>query len=359
MRRGSVVLRFDPGMLDAQYASGARAGCCRPRERAGRTENGNVASRRRARPRAKRAGRRAVSPEPPRKPDRKLQPPPRAVREPKPRSRWRMPISRARSTWKRPATSPARPWTSPLAFRAGPSASRTGASATTRIQPKRRSSPPNSPGRPKRTRWRSPQTTRRSVNGTAHRRDRSRQARNSRPRNPPPNTLANGSTRRPSISLPPSGVVASFNLHPGDLLRPNQQAAIIDTFADPYAYVYASQRDLGTLASSTRVKVVSDAGGRIYAGVVETFDRTAQFTPQNVETADQRADLVYGVKVRIHDPLAPVALTARPSRFSSRERRCDRSRPDLTKRYGERTVVDDLSLSVHGGQHLRLSRSQR
>ena len=39
-----------------------------------------------------------------------------------------------------------------------------------------------------------------------------------------------------------------------------------------------------------------------FTGTVEAFDRTAQFTPQNVETADQRAQLVYGVKVRIADP---------------------------------------------------------
>ncbi|HXP92065.1 MAG TPA: HlyD family efflux transporter periplasmic adaptor subunit [Candidatus Binatia bacterium] len=104
------------------------------------------------------------------------------------------------------------------------------------------------------------------------------------------------------IVAPADGVVASFNLHPGDLLDPNQQAAIIDTFADPYAYIYASQRDLASLSNGTHLRIVSDAGGATYEGVVEAHDRTAQFTPQSVETADQRADLVYGVKVRIRDP---------------------------------------------------------
>ncbi len=118
------------------------------------------------------------------------------------------------------------------------------------------------------------------------------------------------------IVAPASGVVASFNLHPGDLLGPNQQAAIIDTFADPYAYIYASQHDLAALTSGTHVRVVSDAGGATFDGTVEAFDRTAQFTPQNVETADQRADLVYGVKIRIHDPqhqlLSGTTVTVHP-----------------------------------------------
>jgi len=53
-----------------------------------------------------------------------------------------------------------------------------------------------------------------------------------------------------------------------------------------------------------------------FDGTVEAFDRTAQFTPQNVETADQRADLVYGVKIRIHDPqhqlLSGTTVTVHP-----------------------------------------------
>lgn len=108
--------------------------------------------------------------------------------------------------------------------------------------------------------------------------------------------------REMTIVAPIDGIVASFNLHPGDLLTANAPAAIIDTFADPYVYIYASQRDLASFANGTTVHVQSDAGGGTFDGRVETHDRTAQFTPQNTQTADERADLVYGVKIRIHDP---------------------------------------------------------
>lgn len=104
------------------------------------------------------------------------------------------------------------------------------------------------------------------------------------------------------VRSPAAGVVESFNLHVGDLLGPNQTAAIIDTLADPYVYIYVSQRDLGAFPQGRDVGVASDAGGPDFESVVEAHDRTAQFTPQNTETADQRADLVYGVKLRIHDP---------------------------------------------------------
>ena len=92
--------------------------------------------------------------------------------------------------------------------------------------------------------------------------------------------------------------------------------AHIFLFKDEPAGGLASQRDLAALTSGTHVRVVSDAGGATFQGTVEAFDRTAQFTPQNVETADQRADLVYGVKIRIHDPqhqlLSGTTVTVHP-----------------------------------------------
>ena len=113
---------------------------------------------------------------------------------------------------------------------------------------------------------------------------------------------AQAELREATVYAPADGVVASFNLHPGDMLAPNQPAAVIDTFANPYVYIYASQSDLERIRAARSLRVTSDAGAGTFTGTVEAFDRTAQFTPQNVETADQRAELVYGVKVRIADP---------------------------------------------------------
>jgi hypothetical protein len=75
-------------------------------------------------------------------------------------------------------------------------------------------------------------------------------------------------------------VVESFNLHVGDLLNPNETAAIVDEFVDPYVYLYASQRDLAALGPGTRLRLSSDAGAGDFDGLVEAHDRSAQFTPQ-------------------------------------------------------------------------------
>ncbi len=104
------------------------------------------------------------------------------------------------------------------------------------------------------------------------------------------------------IRSPVDGVVSSFSLHRGDMLNANQTAAVIDATGDPYAYIYVAQRDLERIRTAKRLTVRADSGAGTFDGHVESFDRNAQFTPQNVETADDRAQLVYGLKVRIHDP---------------------------------------------------------
>ena len=119
---------------------------------------------------------------------------------------------------------------------------------------------------------------------------------------PTPRFARAGATARNRIYAPADGAIASFDLHPGDMLGVNQTAAILDTFADPVCYVYASQRDLARFERADSIRVSSDSGAGDFRARSRPTIARAQFTPQNVETADQRAELVYGIKVRIHDP---------------------------------------------------------
>lgn len=105
------------------------------------------------------------------------------------------------------------------------------------------------------------------------------------------------------VRTPVDGTVESFDLHPGDLLTPDATAAVIDSRKDPYVRIYVPQHDLGVFVLGRTFRVFSDAlPGRAFDGVVEERDRAAQFTPQNVETAADRAELTFGVKIRVHDP---------------------------------------------------------
>ena len=66
------------------------------------------------------------------------------------------------------------------------------------------------------------------------------------------------------------------------------------------AYVVASQ--LTTLKLGQKVRVFSDFGGegdREYAGTISWIADKAEFTPKAVQTRDERANLVYAVKVAV------------------------------------------------------------
>lgn len=105
------------------------------------------------------------------------------------------------------------------------------------------------------------------------------------------------------IGAPVDGVVEAIDLHPGDLLAPQATAATVDSLQQPYVRIYVPQRELGTFARGRSFVVRSDAlPGQTFVGVDEEHDLAAQFTPRDVQTAEDRAELTFGVKIRIRDP---------------------------------------------------------
>ncbi len=105
------------------------------------------------------------------------------------------------------------------------------------------------------------------------------------------------------VRAPADGIVNGIDLRPGDLVQPGASVTTIDEQRDPYVRIFVAQPDLGRLAVGQALAVKSDAfKNRTFAGSVEFVDQSAQFTPRDVQTAEDRANLVFGVKVRVHDP---------------------------------------------------------
>ena len=106
-----------------------------------------------------------------------------------------------------------------------------------------------------------------------------------------------------TVRAPDEGIVNGLNLRVGDLVPAGAAVATIDEFKDPYLFIYVPQPNLGLFPVGQPVTVHSDAfPGRTFDGHVEAVDQSAQFTPRDVQTAEDRANLVFGVKIRVHDP---------------------------------------------------------
>jgi HlyD family secretion protein len=66
------------------------------------------------------------------------------------------------------------------------------------------------------------------------------------------------------------------------------------------AYITGDQ--LSQVKTGMKVKVLTDAPGgayKTYEGLIEWISDKAEFTPKTIQTKDERANLVYAVKVRI------------------------------------------------------------
>ncbi len=106
-----------------------------------------------------------------------------------------------------------------------------------------------------------------------------------------------------TVRAPQDGTIQNLNLRPGDLVTAGAAVATVNEFIDPFVRIYVPQSALGGLNVGKAVNVRSDAlPGRTFTGAVESIDDSAQFTPRDVQTPEDRGDLVFGVKIRVHDP---------------------------------------------------------
>jgi HlyD family secretion protein len=106
-----------------------------------------------------------------------------------------------------------------------------------------------------------------------------------------------------TVRAPADGIINSLDLRAGDLVPAGAAVASVEEFKDPFVRIYVPQANLGELRIGQSVSVRSDAlPKQSFTGRIESIDSSAQFTPRDVQTAEDRANLVFGVKVRVRDP---------------------------------------------------------
>ncbi len=100
-------------------------------------------------------------------------------------------------------------------------------------------------------------------------------------------------------SAPQSGVVLDQYVEQGELLGPGRPVARIANLDTVTVEIYLPAGDFATVTLGDQAQVDTEAGGTSYKGTIIWTSDEAEFTPQNVQTKQARANLVYAVKVRI------------------------------------------------------------
>jgi multidrug resistance efflux pump len=105
-----------------------------------------------------------------------------------------------------------------------------------------------------------------------------------------------------TVTSPVAGVVQSYPMRPGDLVKPNETVAEILEHDQLWVRVFVPETLLGLVRIGMPVRVRVDTyPNDWFPGRVVAVSSQAEYTPRNVQTRTQRAEQVFGVKVLV-DP---------------------------------------------------------
>jgi len=102
-----------------------------------------------------------------------------------------------------------------------------------------------------------------------------------------------------TVTAPVSGIVTEKIADVGELLQPRAPVVVISDLEHAWANVYVDEPFVPRVRLGQPATVFTDAGGAGIAGTVSYVSAKAEFTPRNVQTAEDRSKLVYRLKIAV------------------------------------------------------------
>jgi HlyD family secretion protein len=104
------------------------------------------------------------------------------------------------------------------------------------------------------------------------------------------------------LLAPFPGVITSRNAEPGEVLAPGRSAVTVGRTARPWVRVYLGQAAVAQIKVGQRAEGrLDDFPSRTFPGAVAAISTRAEFTPRVALTEQERADMLFGVKVEFTD----------------------------------------------------------
>jgi HlyD family secretion protein len=102
---------------------------------------------------------------------------------------------------------------------------------------------------------------------------------------------------------PVDGVVLVKSADVGEVLAAGTTVVTVGDIDHPWLRGYVNETDLGRVKLGSKVKVTTDSyPGKVYDGRVTFISSEAEFTPKQIQTAEERVKLVYRVKIEMENP---------------------------------------------------------
>jgi len=113
-------------------------------------------------------------------------------------------------------------------------------------------------------------------------------------------SIANTQLAHAVVSSAIDGVVLSLPLKEGEMASPGSTLAVVGKVSELDLIIYVDQKELGKIKLGQEAIVKVDAyPNKSFKGKIIDIASEAEFTPQNVQTKEQRSNLVFGVTIRV------------------------------------------------------------
>jgi multidrug resistance efflux pump len=107
-----------------------------------------------------------------------------------------------------------------------------------------------------------------------------------------------------TVRAPVAASVEALDLRPGDIVAPNATATVLLENDQLYVRIYVPETELGRMHLGQSVPVIVDSfPDESFGGVVEHINGVGEFSPRNLQTADERADQVFAARVGLRSGL--------------------------------------------------------
>lgn len=102
-----------------------------------------------------------------------------------------------------------------------------------------------------------------------------------------------------TLASPVGGIVTEKLVEVGEVIAPRAPALIVVDLDHAWADVFVPEPVVPLLRLNQAATLFTDAGGAGIAGTITYISPKAEFTPRNVQTAEERSKLVYRIRISV------------------------------------------------------------
>ena len=116
------------------------------------------------------------------------------------------------------------------------------------------------------------------------------------------------SVRDASVTSPLSGIITQKLVDAGEIIARGTPLVVITDLDHAWANLFVPEPMVPRVAFGQPATIFTDAGGAGIEGKVTFISPRAEFTPRNVQTAEERSKLVYRIKVSVDNSAGTLKL---------------------------------------------------